>query len=343
MATRRPRLSRLRGAFLFGALIVGGPLVVPGGAAGQTIAGQMEAVRGLEIEIASYDARYAQASQAHEAARTRLDEVRTRIGKNTADLKRTQKQYLRSQKILGDRISMMYRQPQPSQVEVLLRSNSFSDFVTGADFMQRVRRQDSEMVQSARAQREKIKKQRTELIADQEEAKTQSAEARRQVTEINTVRLQRRAVLGSARSQLAVMIAAEERRKANAARLAALRAAEQRVSQRVRDDQGPSSAPSVTPVATPVSAPAGSSPAPQSGSAPSGALQAIAQCESGGNPTAVSPSGLYRGKYQFDPNTWSSLGGKGGDPAAASEAEQDRVAALLYSQQGASPWPVCGR
>ena len=33
-------------------------------------------------------------------------------------------------------------------------------------------------------------------------------------------------------------------------------------------------------------------------------LQRIAQCESGGNPRAVSPDGRYRGKYQFDLATW---------------------------------------
>lgn len=73
-----------------------------------------------------------------------------------------------------------------------------------------------------------------------------------------------------------------------------------------------------------------------------GTLSAIAQCESGGNPGAVSPGGTYRGKYQFDYGTWASVGGSG-DPAAASEAEQDRRAAILYSQRGSAPWPVCGR
>jgi len=78
-------------------------------------------------------------------------------------------------------------------------------------------------------------------------------------------------------------------------------------------------------------------------SAPAGGtLSSIAQCESGGNPGAVSPSGQYRGKYQFDYQTWNSVGGSG-DPAAASEAEQDKRAAILYSQRGAAPWPICGR
>jgi len=71
------------------------------------------------------------------------------------------------------------------------------------------------------------------------------------------------------------------------------------------------------------------------------ALEKIAQCESGGNPAAVSADGQYRGKYQFDRATWERLGGTG-DPAAAPEAEQDRVAAKLYADRGAAPWPVCG-
>jgi soluble lytic murein transglycosylase-like protein len=70
-------------------------------------------------------------------------------------------------------------------------------------------------------------------------------------------------------------------------------------------------------------------------------LESIASCESGGNPTAVSSDGTYRGKYQFHPSTWESVGGTG-DPAAAPEAEQDYRAALLLSQSGSSPWPVCG-
>ena len=70
-------------------------------------------------------------------------------------------------------------------------------------------------------------------------------------------------------------------------------------------------------------------------------LDAIGACESGGDPTAVSSDGTYRGKYQFDYGTWESVGGSG-DPAAAPEQEQDYRAALLYSRSGSSPWPVCG-
>jgi hypothetical protein len=78
-----------------------------------------------------------------------------------------------------------------------------------------------------------------------------------------------------------------------------------------------------------------------SGAAASPQLEAIAACESGGDPTAIGGGGLYRGKYQFTYETWASVGGSG-DPAAAPEAEQDARAAALLARDGAGHWPVCG-
>jgi soluble lytic murein transglycosylase-like protein len=86
----------------------------------------------------------------------------------------------------------------------------------------------------------------------------------------------------------------------------------------------------------------GGFPTPESVGVSSATLSAIAACESGGDPTAVSPDGAYHGLYQFDYGTWASVGGSG-DPAAASAAEQNYRAALLYSQSGSSPWPICGQ
>ena len=69
-------------------------------------------------------------------------------------------------------------------------------------------------------------------------------------------------------------------------------------------------------------------------------LQRIARCESGGNPHAISRSGRYRGKYQFDKATWQRWGGTG-DPAQAPESVQDHVALKLYKARGTAPWPNC--
>jgi uncharacterized protein YabE (DUF348 family) len=68
---------------------------------------------------------------------------------------------------------------------------------------------------------------------------------------------------------------------------------------------------------------------------------ALAACESGGRPNAVSASGTYRGMYQFSQQTWNGVGGVG-DPAAASADEQTYRAQLLYQRSGAGQWPHCG-
>ncbi len=69
---------------------------------------------------------------------------------------------------------------------------------------------------------------------------------------------------------------------------------------------------------------------------------ALARCESGGNPRAVSSGGTYRGLYQFTLSTWHALGGQG-DPVDHSAGEQTYRAKLLYKRRGTSPWPTCGR
>ena len=68
---------------------------------------------------------------------------------------------------------------------------------------------------------------------------------------------------------------------------------------------------------------------------------ALAQCESSGNASVVSSNGLYHGLYQFDVQTWRSVGGSG-LPSQASAAEQTKRAQILFDQRGAQPWPVCG-
>jgi LysM repeat protein len=73
----------------------------------------------------------------------------------------------------------------------------------------------------------------------------------------------------------------------------------------------------------------------------SGAWAKVANCESSGNPHAVNSGGYY-GLFQFDLQTWRSVGGSG-NPTSASAGEQLMRAKKLYSQRGASPWPVCGR
>lgn len=66
---------------------------------------------------------------------------------------------------------------------------------------------------------------------------------------------------------------------------------------------------------------------------------ALAQCESGGNWSINTGNGYYGG-LQFSQSSWNAAGGTG-SPAAASKAEQIRVAENLLSMQGWGAWPAC--
>ncbi len=68
---------------------------------------------------------------------------------------------------------------------------------------------------------------------------------------------------------------------------------------------------------------------------------ALRRCESGGNYASNTGNGFY-GAYQFDLQTWRSVGGVG-LPSDAPPWEQDARAKALYAARGSQPWPICGR
>ncbi len=78
------------------------------------------------------------------------------------------------------------------------------------------------------------------------------------------------------------------------------------------------------------------------GVAPPEKWEALRFCESTNDYRAISPSGEYRGAYQFDLETWATVGGTG-DPIDAPVEEQDARARELYARRGHQPWPKCGR
>lgn len=60
-------------------------------------------------------------------------------------------------------------------------------------------------------------------------------------------------------------------------------------------------------------------------------------CESGGNPQALDPSGTYWGKYQFDAQTWAAYAPPGAAYGSAPEWVQDQAAANVPYDA----WPNC--
>ena len=71
-------------------------------------------------------------------------------------------------------------------------------------------------------------------------------------------------------------------------------------------------------------------------------LDALARCESGGNPRAVGGGGRYFGAFQFVLSTWRNLGGTG-NPIDHSYAVQKSIAAKIPVSAWDTQFPTCAR
>lgn len=69
-------------------------------------------------------------------------------------------------------------------------------------------------------------------------------------------------------------------------------------------------------------------------------LEAIKQCESGGDYAAQNPTSTASGAYQFLDSTWQGMDAAAGYARAidAPESVQDAAAIELYTEQGTTPW-----
>ncbi len=157
------------------------------------------------------------------------------------------------------------------------------------------------------------------------------------------------AVRQAAHAAVAAAQQSERIRQLLAQRYAAVEGAT-RAAHRVSLAAAPGPAATPTPGPTAMSRPMPAAPVASSSAtawADSPFAVRVANCESGGgpsdtnrtydgNPHLSDPNGHY-GKWQFAPGTWAGVGGTG-NPAAASESEQDYRAWLLWKQDGWTPW-----
>lgn len=312
--------------------------VAPAGgqSGGQGIDAQRAKVRALEAGLVQVNGEAAAAERAYSEADATVRRLQTRIGDNARQQKVAAQNFARAQERLAERLRQIYAQDPPSMVEVLVSSGSLTSAVDSYDMVNRVADQDRDLMVGFAAARTRLSELRVQLIQDRRDAGRGRTEAAKRLAQLRALAGERQRLLGAAQNALAGLESAASQR-------AALQDAQRRAARAAQ--------PGATPEEITADTPDPGSLVPGDGdttaSAPQGGgddidahLARIAQCESGGNPRAISPGGDYRGKYQFSPATWEAVGGSG-DPAAASEAEQDLRARILYERAGPGQWPVC--
>ena len=307
-------------------------------------------VRQIEQQLVAVQDSASQSAATYGAADARVASLKAAIAANRQDLAQTKLSIKSSQAALARRIVSIYTDPPPTLVQVLVSTGSISSALDSYDLLRHIANQDMGLVRRFESDRSRLESLGTALRTDAAAAEANRTTAAAQLVALRGLAGQRSDLLGAATHDLSLA-------QASAAQLAVLRAeraaaaaastAHSTPAQAVGgsgsqsgDSQGTGSQGSGSQGSGGQGSGAGSG-----GGVPTGSLYAIltriAMCESGGNPHAISPGGMYRGLFQFSMATWAAIGGTG-DPAQASVAEQYRLAAILYERSGSGQWPVCG-
>jgi peptidoglycan hydrolase CwlO-like protein len=266
-------------------------------------------------EVAIIEGRLAAAQADLTAAQTRLATTQTKLAAERKRLTRLRKRLAEARAVLTEMLRRRYMSTPPDIVSVVLDADGFADLLTRMDFLRRVEKADTEIVDVVRDARRDAGRETVALT---------KLEASRQA---ETIAVQRE------RNALAGMEAAAQARRdalaqAHAARLAALQATRasrksaERTLRKLLADRERAATSNVGP------------------GGPWAIPWAIVQCESGGQNLPPNSAGAS-GYYQMMPATWAGLGGSTSAAYKASKAEQDRLAAKLWNNgAGASNW-VC--
>ena len=234
-------------------------------------------------------------------ARDRLGAARERLG--------------RAIDVLSARLVAIYKSGTPDGLALLLDADGFDDLVTRADYLRRVEVADGRLAERVRSLRNAV----AHDLAALQNARDAVARlnerldsARRHISEVRIAAQETARAAATARDQQSSTLASLRSKVTSWTRDVA------RV-ERISSDEAEGEVISWF----------GDWAIPQ----------AIVICESGGNYSALNPSSGAGGAYQILPSTWKSYGGRG-LPHEASNSEQDRIAALIWRDSGASAW-VC--
>jgi len=251
-------------------------------------------------DLARWEARLAETQRELRATRERLVRLRARLAE--------------SRRALATMLRQRYTADRPDVVSVVLDAKGFAEVLERIEFLRRVQRSDTLIVEAVRRGRDDARHDERILAALEPRQREQTAAVRSQrdgLARMTAALQARRTALAQARAArlaaLANTVASRRRAQHELTRLLAVQA-------RAAAAHGPGG-----PWAIP---------------------WPIVECESGGQnlpPNYASASGYY----QMLDSTWHGLGGSTPHAYQASKAEQDRRAATLWAGgAGAHNW-VC--
>jgi septal ring factor EnvC (AmiA/AmiB activator) len=279
---------------------------------------KQEELAAAEQEAAAAALREQQLSGLLATGEERAAELAVQVEQSEDRLAEEKDRLRRARAALAQRLVAIYMNGSPDTAGVVLGSDDYADLLTNAEYLRQIEESDSELAARVEEVSDAVRHELEQVAESKARADAYNARLASAHSQISAVR----AGAESTASQLQSIAAARE------ASLATLRS---NIGSWVEDIEAAQAASQATAEATverwlggPYSIPT-----------------YIVMCESGGNYSALNPSSGAGGAYQILPSTWALYGGQGA-PHEASKAEQDRIAAEIWTDSGSSAWVCAG-
>lgn len=168
----------------------------------QNISAYEREQKALEQDIASGQEKISRLSAKLDDTKDAIDDKKTDIAKTQKELKASQADSREQYARMKLRIRFMYENSLSSMVAVVLEAGSLSEALRRVDYFQSVVSYDRERLEEYKATIRKIKKEKAQLIAEEEELETLEAKQSAQLSEIDEAVEELKDRLGSKIAQI---------------------------------------------------------------------------------------------------------------------------------------------
>lgn len=177
-----------------------------------TIQSKKKEIKNLQDELLKLQDEIHQTGEAKIALETRLEVVKNRIAESRFKLVRLKKALEEQETITSSRLRALYKKGSWGYIEVLLRANSFYDFLSRLIFISRLHEQDEEIWQEIDEKREEIEQLAAQL-EEEERARSYLLRAyERSLAELLDKQTRLKEMIKNANEELKTLIALEEAR-----------------------------------------------------------------------------------------------------------------------------------
>jgi septal ring factor EnvC (AmiA/AmiB activator) len=276
--------------------------------------------------ISTQSARITELRERASAAAARESELRSELRGNAIrsrelgddliaaerELEAVRARYDRALGILSGRLVAIYKGSEPDPLTVLLDAEGYEDLTTRSEYLEALTDADERLADRVDALHDRVQASYERIAAIKAELDQRARELEAARAEMETVRAEAAssAEQVSAAKAEAASALGELREKISGWELEVRKQAAEELGAAGEEFLG-------GPYAIPTY---------------------IVMCESGGNYRALNRSSMAGGAYQIIPSTWEAYGGEGPYAHLASKAEQDRIAAIIWREDGPGAW-----